>query len=239
MRDLVNHVVGEDLWTAPLLVGATIEDVGDRLDGDLVGDDPIAAGRASAAAARSSVAEHLPRGGTVHLSYGEERAEEYVMQLAADHLVHAWDLAAAVGGDRVLDPEAVAGVSAWFVNRAVLYRDAGLVGEHVDRGRDPQARAARLLRAGRRLGRQPRGPGGALGGVRPRRRRRDHGADDRGLRLRGDRTRRPTGSGTRERPPYARSGSSCSATTREPLFTEEELIVVRRPRRAALALQLA
>jgi uncharacterized protein (TIGR03086 family) len=139
VRDLVNHVVGEDLWTAPLLVGATIEDIGDRLDGDLVGDDPIAAGRASAAAARSSVAEHLPRGGTVHLSYGEERAEEYVMQLAADHLVHAWDLAAAVGGDRVLDPEAVAGVSAWFVNRAVLYRDAGLVGEHVDRGREPQA----------------------------------------------------------------------------------------------------
>ena len=41
VRELVNHVAGEDLWTAPLLEGSTIEEVGDRFDGDLLGDDPI------------------------------------------------------------------------------------------------------------------------------------------------------------------------------------------------------
>ena len=40
MRDLVNHVVGEDRWTVPLVEGRTIADVGSSLDGDLLGDDP-------------------------------------------------------------------------------------------------------------------------------------------------------------------------------------------------------
>ena len=40
VRALVNHVVGEDRWTKPLVDGRTIADVGDAFDGDLLGDDP-------------------------------------------------------------------------------------------------------------------------------------------------------------------------------------------------------
>ena len=32
VRDLVNHVVGEELWLVPLLGGATINEVGDRFE---------------------------------------------------------------------------------------------------------------------------------------------------------------------------------------------------------------
>src|SRR3954465_5133112 len=41
VRELINHVVGEDLWTVPLVGGSTIEEVGDRFDGDVLGDDPV------------------------------------------------------------------------------------------------------------------------------------------------------------------------------------------------------
>ena len=47
VRALVNHIVNEDLWTVPLMEGATIDEVGDRFDGDLLGDDPIAMARAA------------------------------------------------------------------------------------------------------------------------------------------------------------------------------------------------
>ena len=36
VRDLVNHVTSEDLWTAALMAGRTIEEVGSSLDGDLL-----------------------------------------------------------------------------------------------------------------------------------------------------------------------------------------------------------
>ena len=128
VRDLVNHVVGEDLWTAPLLQGSTIEEVGDRFDGDLLGDDPVARARAAAAEAVAAVADRLPRGGTVHLSYGEEQLDEYVYQLAADHLVHGWDLAAATRTDGAFDPEVVGAIAGWYAEREELYRSAGAVG---------------------------------------------------------------------------------------------------------------
>ena len=128
VRELVNHVAGEDRWTVPLVEGRTIAEVGDSLDGDLLGDDPIRSALEAASAATTVVAARLPAGGTVHLSYGEERLEEYVHQLAADHLVHAWDLAVATGGDRRLDPHLVTEVATWFTEREDLYRGGGAIG---------------------------------------------------------------------------------------------------------------
>jgi uncharacterized protein (TIGR03086 family) len=131
VRELTNHVAGEDRWTVPLVRGSTIAAVGTALDGDLLGEDPIGEALAAAAEATTAVAEVLPGGppgGTVHLSYGEERMEEYLHQLAADHLVHGWDLAVATGGDPRLDPALVHEVKDWFAEREELYRQAGAIG---------------------------------------------------------------------------------------------------------------
>ncbi|HET7531981.1 MAG TPA: TIGR03086 family metal-binding protein [Nocardioidaceae bacterium] len=139
VRDLVNHVVGEDRWTVPLMEGQTIEQVGARLDGDLLGSAPIQTALAAAKDAVSVVAERLPGGEPVHLSYGEESPEEYVRQLAADHLVHAWDLAAATGGDTRLEPHLVTEVAAWFVEREEVMRAVGLIGPRAALTGDPQS----------------------------------------------------------------------------------------------------
>jgi uncharacterized protein (TIGR03086 family) len=144
VRDLVNHVVGEDRWTEPLVDGRTIAEVGDSLDGDLLGDDPARSALDAARRASTVVAEALPRGGTVHLSYGEEQLGEYVRQLAADHLVHAWDLAVATGGEARLDPELVTEVAAWYAEREHLYRGAGMV---APRGMSPGGAQGDLLAA--------------------------------------------------------------------------------------------
>ncbi len=127
VRDLVNHVAAEDRWTVPLMAGRTIADVGDRFDGDVLGEAPVSAALEAAREAVTAVADHVDRVERVHLSYGDERPEEYVRQLAADHLVHAWDLAAATGGDTRLDPHLVAAVAGWYTEREELYRAAGLV----------------------------------------------------------------------------------------------------------------
>ena len=139
VRALVNHVVGEDRWTRPLLQGMTIADVGDRFDGDLLGDDPRAVGHDAAADAVAAVDELLAGLDTVHLSYGDEDPAEYVRQLCADHLIHGWDLAAATGQDRTLDPQLVEEVGAWFADREELYRSAAVIGPRAAGGGDPQS----------------------------------------------------------------------------------------------------
>jgi uncharacterized protein (TIGR03086 family) len=138
VRELVNHVAGEDLWTVPLVQGSTITDVGDRFDGDVLGDDPVAVARDAATDAVPAVAARLPSGGTVNLSYGEEQLDEYVRQLVADHLVHGWDLAVSVGGSPRLDTEVVAGVAEWFAEREEIYRSVGAVGPRTGAHDDPQ-----------------------------------------------------------------------------------------------------
>jgi len=147
VRELVNHVVGEDRWTTPLMRGRTIEEVGTDLDGDLLGDDPIGNALRAAGEATTVVAELLPTGGKVNLSYGPEDVAEYVHQLAADHLVHGWDLAAATGGDRDLEEDLMRDLGEWFAEREELYRSAGLVGPRLDASGDLQTEL--LAAAGR------------------------------------------------------------------------------------------
>lgn len=151
VRALVHHVVEEQRWVPPLLAGATIEEVGDELSGDLLGADPTAAVQQAAGDAEAAVADSRPPGGRVHLSYGDEEPEEYIRQVAADHLVHGWDLAVAIGGDAQFDPEVVAEVAAWFADREDLYRAGGGIAERPpNSSADPQDR---LLTA---FGRDPR-----------------------------------------------------------------------------------
>ena len=131
VRALVNHVVGEDRWTAPMFAGATIAEVGNRFDGDLLGADPAGSTTEATKEAEAAVAEPGALDRTVHLSFGDTPAEEYVCQLFADHLVHAWDLAVAIGADPRLDAEAVRECAAWFAGREDLYRRAGAIGPAV------------------------------------------------------------------------------------------------------------
>jgi uncharacterized protein (TIGR03086 family) len=131
-RALVNHVVAEDLWTPPLMQGGTVDEIGDRFDGDVLGQDPVATARAAADAAVAATAEALAAARTVHLSFGDSSAEEYAYQLAADHVIHGWDLAVATGGDAEVDPDLVETLAVWFADREELYRAAGVIGDRPD-----------------------------------------------------------------------------------------------------------
>lgn len=129
VRALVNHVVAEDLWTPTLMAGGTLDETGDRFDGDVLGQSPVATARAAGDAAVVATAEALATARTVHLSDGDSTAEEYAYQLAADHVIHGWDLAVATGGDADIDPDLVETLAVWFAEREERYRAAGHIGD--------------------------------------------------------------------------------------------------------------
>ena len=60
VRDLVRHLVYEELWTPPLLAGATVADIGDRFEGDILGDDPQVAWKEAAAHALAAAGVFAP-----------------------------------------------------------------------------------------------------------------------------------------------------------------------------------
>ena len=149
VRTLVNHLVNESKWTAPLLTGSRIEDIGDRFDGDLLGNDPKAAWDESAAEAKAAVNEEsLDR--TVHLSFGDAPGREYVMQLFADNLIHSWDHARAIKGDDRLEPELVEACGQWFSSVENDYRNAGAIGEAPEIPQEADSQTKLLARFGRK-----------------------------------------------------------------------------------------
>lgn len=147
VRDLVNHLVYEQLWVPPLLAGATVEEVGDRYEGDQLGDDPVGAWERAAAAALDAVAAPGALDGEVHLSYGERDAEGYLLELTSDLVVHTWDLARAVGADETLDPGLVRLVHDYSEPQIEHMAASGLFDPPVavDADADPQTRLLALF----------------------------------------------------------------------------------------------
>ena len=110
VRELVNHVVTGNYWAAELGSGFTIEDVGDRLDGDVLGTDPLRAyddsSLIAAAVFRAPGAMEKP----CAVSYGPVPGSVYCGHRFVDVLVHGWDVASSTGQDTTPRPRAGRGV---------------------------------------------------------------------------------------------------------------------------------
>ena len=103
VKQIVNHLVGENLWAGELFAGKAVADVGDRLEGDLAGEDPIAAYERSVAFAKRAVEAPGAMEATCHLSFGDHQGAEYAKQLFLDTFIHGWDIAKATGQATRLD----------------------------------------------------------------------------------------------------------------------------------------
>src|SRR5215472_4941999 len=128
-RALVNHVVSGNLWAAELAAGATIEQVGSRLDGDLLGADPAAAYDESAAAAAAVFRRPRALDAPCAVSYGPVPGSVYAGHRFFDVFIHGWDLATATGQDSSLDPELVEACREVLAPQLELFREAGAIGE--------------------------------------------------------------------------------------------------------------
>jgi len=108
VRDLVNHLVSEQLWVAPMVRdGATVESVGDAFDGDVLAPDPAASWDTAARAARDAFSAPGALERTIHLSFGDTAGRDYCTQMVTDLVVHAWDLSRAIGADEQLPDDLV------------------------------------------------------------------------------------------------------------------------------------
>lgn len=149
-RSLVNHVVSGNLWAAELAQGRTIEEVGDRLDGDVLGSDPLGAYERSAEQADSAFSTPGALDAPCAVSYGPVPGSVYAGHRFLDVLIHGWDLAVATGQDATLDPALVEACAEVVAPQAGMLRGSGMFGGEVaaPAGAGPQTRL--LAQLGRR-----------------------------------------------------------------------------------------
>jgi uncharacterized protein (TIGR03086 family) len=108
VRELANHLIAGNWWAAELANGATIASVGDRLDGDVLGTDPLSAYDKSAAVAAAIFEREGAMSAPCAVSYGPVPGSVYCGHRFVDVFVHGWDLAVATGQPTELDPSLVA-----------------------------------------------------------------------------------------------------------------------------------
>ncbi|MFC7484541.1 maleylpyruvate isomerase N-terminal domain-containing protein [Luedemannella flava] len=128
VRELVNHLVYEQLWTPPMFAGATIAEVGDRFEGDLLGDDPAAATRAAAAEGHrggGGAGRPDPDGAPVVRRHPRRGVRAPAQRRPPDPLLGPGK---GCGPVRSARPELVDEVAAWFVDREHAYRASGVIG---------------------------------------------------------------------------------------------------------------
>lgn len=149
VRDVLNHVTAEHLWVPHLLRGETIADVGDRYDGDVLGDDPVASWEAAATASADAFRD-ADLGAPVHVSFGDIPTEEYAEQMLIDLAVHRWDIQRGAGVGAGMDGAVVEHITPIATAMVEQFADAGIFAAPVET--DSEYAHDQLLA---RLGRDP------------------------------------------------------------------------------------
>ena len=153
LRELVNYHAYDDAWIPDMLAGRTMAEVGeDAWKGDLLGDDPEGRSAAYAATAADAVRALDDLSRTVHCSFGDFSAEDYLWQVVSFRALRAVEFAHLLGVDDRLPDELVAGMLAYFAVHAEQWRQWGVFGPAVE----PPADATDQERLLALTGRDPR-----------------------------------------------------------------------------------
>ncbi|HEY8828278.1 MAG TPA: TIGR03086 family metal-binding protein [Jatrophihabitantaceae bacterium] len=123
VADLVEHVIDEHRWAAPLLHGQDLESAGKVVEGSrsLPVDGGVGANLAQEwheAAIGSADAFTAPGAldRDVALSSGATPVRRYIQEMIFDLTVHAWDLAQAIGYRGSLPDDLVSTVYSWMAD---------------------------------------------------------------------------------------------------------------------------
>jgi uncharacterized protein (TIGR03086 family) len=150
VRELVNHLAAGNLWAGELVRGKTIAEVGDGLDGDVLGADPAVAFRHTATVAAEAFAAPGAMDAPCAVSYGPVPGSVYCGHRLLDVLVHGWDVAASTGQDTALPGDVVEACWAVLAPQLEMLQGTGAFGTAVDVPATADAQTRLLAVLGRR-----------------------------------------------------------------------------------------
>jgi uncharacterized protein (TIGR03086 family) len=131
LRQTINYHAYDDAWVPEVLAGKTIEEVGDKYDGDLLGDHPKLnfAAIVETAVLTVRAVDDLDR--IVHLSYGDYPAREYLKHITSFRGLRVYDIAGFIGADTTMPDDLVQGLWDEIAPDAEQWRQMGVFGPAV------------------------------------------------------------------------------------------------------------
>lgn len=111
LRTIVNNHAYDDSWVPDMLASKTMDEVGrEKHKGDLLGDEPKRAFAAIVDRACAAARELDDLDRTVHTSFGDFPAREYLMQITSFRGMRAHDIARVIGVDPTWPADLVQGM---------------------------------------------------------------------------------------------------------------------------------
>ena len=151
MRALVNHMVGSARMVA---FGVTGRPIGPEFYRSHLGPDPVASYRAAIDEAVGACrSDPGALGRTLDMPWGQLSGARLAIMFAADHLIHAWDVAKSVGVPLEVDDGLVARVRSFGDSYAAQHRSPGMFDAEVGAAPD----ASPMDRLAAFVGRNPAG----------------------------------------------------------------------------------
>jgi uncharacterized protein (TIGR03086 family) len=147
LRQIVNYHAYDSAWVPDVLAGLSIEAVGDRYEGLKTAAD-INYREWSDRAVEAAAALDDPDK-TVHLSYGDFPAREYLKHVTCFRGFRAFDIARWIGADTQLPEDLVQGMWDQFVPEIEDWRAMGVFGPEVPVPADASQQDRLLGLAGR------------------------------------------------------------------------------------------
>jgi len=127
LREVINYHAYDEAWVPDMLAGRTMDEVGrDKFDGDLLGADPKAAFSRLVDAACAATAQLDDPERTVHCSFGDFTAREYLWQVTSFRGLRAHDLALVIGVEPRLPGDLVRGMWEQISPHAEEWRAIGV-----------------------------------------------------------------------------------------------------------------
>ncbi len=133
LREVVNYHAYDEAWVPDMLAGRTMDEVGkDAYAGDLLGEDPKRsfAALVDKACAAATALDDPDR--TVHCSFGDFPAREYLWQVNGFRGLRAHDIAKVIGASTKLPEELVQGLWEEIEPHAEEWRAIGVFGPAVE-----------------------------------------------------------------------------------------------------------
>jgi uncharacterized protein (TIGR03086 family) len=104
----------------------TVAEIGDKYEGDVLGDDPVGRWRATSRAARDAWLAPGSLDGDVQLGRGPTAKTQYCWEMTLDLAVHGWDLARGIGAPSPLGEELAGTLLPLFAEQVDQFQGIGI-----------------------------------------------------------------------------------------------------------------